>query len=336
MTRKITIFEELVVKRSLPVNFKESDLYLFEHELKKLIPRSFIKILKNPIIINQSILDFKYFTIHPKETFWASHNFKKIFKDTVKNIIYSKKKIHQISNGIWILDTKSENYGHWIIDAMCRLMLVPKNFAKYPVLIPQRFEIDWLIEFLNYLGRNYIVLKEDNKYKVSKLILTSQAHPTGNFNPTVVKELRNSFLNKLEIKTDEKEKRVWAYREHLRRPVGNFDEIEKILHKYNFEIVKTEQLNLQEKINLLSNTKVLASTHSSGLVNMIFMKEGSKVFEIRDYKDSHKNALFSLASALELPYFYSERNGSSDVGNDSIDPISFEKALIECLANESD
>lgn len=331
MVKKITIYEKFFVERSLPENFKESDFYLFKHELKRLIPKSFIKILNKPIIINQTILDFKNFSIHPKETFYVDHSFKKISKDTIKNILNSKKKTNYLSNGIWILDTKSENFGHWIIDAMCRLMLVPKQFYSYPILIPKRFEIDWLIEFLDYLDKDYIILNKDEKYIIEKLILTSQAHPSGNFNPEIIQKLRSELLSKLNEDNKEKEKRVWAYREHISRGVGNFEEIEKILYKHNFVLIKTEQLNLQEKIELFKSTKVLAGTHSSGLVNMIFMNKGSKLFEVRDYKDSHKNALFALASALDLSYFYTERRESLIDGDGSINPSKFEEALIKCL-----
>ena len=139
------------------------------------------------------------------------------------------------------------------------------------------------------------------------------------------------FLDKLNSDIEEKKNRVWAYREHISRQVGNFNAIEIILNKYNFQLVKTEQLNLIEKINLFRNTEVLAGTHSSGLVNMIFMRKGSKLFEVRDYQDSHKNALFSLASALGIKYFYTERSESLIEGDGNIDPIKFEESLLECL-----
>ena len=61
------------------------------------------------------------------------------------------------------------------------------------------------------------------------------------------------------------------------------------------------------------------------------MNKGAKLFEVRDYQDSHKNALFSLASALGIDYFYTERSESLIEGNGNIDPVIFEESLIECL-----
>ena len=61
---------------------------------------------------------------------------------------------------------------------------------------------------------------------------------------------------------------------------------------------------------------------------MIFMRKGSKLFEVRDYQDSHKNALFS--SALGIKYFYLKRRTLIE-GDGNIDPIKFEESLLECL-----
>tara|TARA_B100000902_G_scaffold171714_1_gene165971 strand:+ start:3687 stop:4682 length:996 start_codon:yes stop_codon:yes gene_type:complete len=331
MSNKLIIFEQLEVDRKKPINFKEEDAHLFQHELKKIIPESYLLELTQPVIINNSIFDLKNFNFYFKHTFYRSHSISKIAKDTLKNIINAKKGIKNLDKGVWIVNSKSRNFGHFIIDAMCRLMLIPDSYNNYPVLLPSSFNINWIIEIFDYLGIKYFLLENNKKYRVNELILTSDAHPSGNFNPDIVNNLRNIFLDKIEKNTDKKENRIWAYREHISRAVGNFEQIEKILNKYNFQLVKTEQLNLVEKINLFKNTEVLAGTHSSGLVNMIFMSKGSKLFEVRDYKDSHKNALFSLASALGIDYFYTERSESLIDGDGNIDPIRFEHSLIECL-----
>ena len=36
MSNKVIIFEAIEVNRKEPINFKEEDVYLFQHELKKL------------------------------------------------------------------------------------------------------------------------------------------------------------------------------------------------------------------------------------------------------------------------------------------------------------
>jgi capsular polysaccharide biosynthesis protein len=52
------------------------------------------------------------------------------------------------------------------------------------------------------------------------------------------------------------------------------------------------------------NCKVLGGVHGAGLTNMMFMSKGSKILEIRGKGDSSNNCFFSLASDLEMKYYY--------------------------------
>ena len=315
-TRKKTnltriIFEDKIVKRNQPKNIEKTDHKLFAHELSKKIPTSFIKIVKNPILINTSIFDYKKLRLYTKETFYENHTLSKKVKDTLKNLSRSDSELVRLKNGVWIFDAKSENFGHWMIDSLCRYSLVPKDFSSFKILIPDRFNISWIIEMLDYLELPYIVLEPNKRYKVEKLVLTSRAHPSGNYNETIVNDLRKIFLNKGGSSNLPK-KRVWVYREHLRRRALNFDKILPILEKYNFEIVNMEDLTIKEKINLLSQTDIISGTHGSGLINIFFMNKKTKIFEVRDYEDKLKNSVFSLASAFDIDYYYMQRDKPKD------------------------
>ena len=335
------IYEEQNVKRNKPKNLEINDMYMFSHEIEKKIPKSFVKLLRNPIIINNSIFDYKNFRLYTKETFYENHTYSKKIKDTIKNLLRSDSEIERIKNGVWIFDTKSENFGHWMIDSLCRYLLVPKDFSSFKLLVPQNFNISWLIEMLDFLKLPYVLLDENKRYKVDKLILTSRAHPSGNYNVTIVNELRDKFLFEMNDKKIKRTRRIWTYREHLRRKALNFEEIVPILKKYNFEIVKMEDLSLIEKIQLLFETEIISGTHGSGLINLFFMQKGSKIFEVRDYKDNLKNSVFSLASAFDIDYYYMEREKPlsidrnvptlSQIDGGSIDPVKFEEKLLMCI-----
>ena len=64
--------------------------------------------------------------------------------------------------------------------------MIPDKYSNYPVLLPSNFNISWIIEILDYLEIKYIFLELNQKYKVKDLILTSDAHPSGNYNPDIV------------------------------------------------------------------------------------------------------------------------------------------------------
>tara|TARA_X000001036_G_C20684214_1_gene806994 strand:- start:2362 stop:3831 length:1470 start_codon:yes stop_codon:yes gene_type:complete len=330
LSNKKIIYERQTVIRKKPINLELKDSHLFQHEYKKDIPPSYIYNIKNPLIINNSIFNLKKIRIYTKETFYENHTYSKKIKDTFKNLIQSKTGIKNLPNGIWILDTKSENFGHWMIDAICRYQLVHRNFKSYPILLPERFDIDWITEMLDHLGYSYIVLSKNVKYRVKNLVLTSRAHPSGNYNPLIVNELRDLFLRDHYKSENNDSTRIWADREQFRRKVHNFNEIEHILKKHNFKIIQTEKLSLVEKINIFSRSEIISGTHGSGLINLFFMNKNSKIFEVRDLNDTLKNAVFSLASALEVNYFYMEREESHSDGG-SINPVEFEEKLINCI-----
>ncbi len=322
MSKKKIIYSDITVNRETPENLIDSDNYLFSHEYKKIIPASYIRILRNPTVINETILYLKKLRIFSKETFYESHTLKKKVKDTIKNYIYSDNKTHQLDEGIWIVDSKSENFGHWMIDALCRYYLVPKEYRHYSVLLPERFKIDWIVEMLEYLNIPFKFLEKNKKYKINELVLTSKAHPSGNYNPEIVNEIRELFLKEKINNEIKSTRRVWASRENIGRNPKNLNEIENILKNYTFEILPTEKFSLKEKIEIFSNAELISGTHGSGLINLFFMKEGSRIFEVRDLNDPHKNSVFSLASALGIDYYYMEREKSLLEGG-GIDPVIF-------------
>lgn len=328
---KLIIYDNLEVTRDIPKNFLEKDLKLFEHEYLRKIEYSYIKIIKKPLIVNHSIFDIKSFKLHLNETYFEDHSKYHCLKTSLQNTIRAEGKKEYLPEGLWIVDSKSENFGHWLIDALCRLLLVPKKYDNYPVLLPKSFDISWLKETLDFFDRKYVFLDNYKKYQIGNLILTSKAHPTGNYNPFIVQKFRELHQNYKKYSSEKlNTRRIWASREHISRTVSNFDQIKKILEKYNFEIIPTEILSLSEKIKLFSETEVLAGTHGSGLINMLYMPEGTKMFEVRDLNDDLKNSVYSLASALNIHYFYTERSQSLSSGG-KIDKDLFEIKLSKCI-----
>ena len=59
---KLIIYDNLEVTEIF-LNFLEKDLKLFEHEYLRKIDYSYIKIIKNPLIINHSVFDINSFKL---------------------------------------------------------------------------------------------------------------------------------------------------------------------------------------------------------------------------------------------------------------------------------
>jgi capsular polysaccharide biosynthesis protein len=54
----------------------------------------------------------------------------------------------------------------------------------------------------------------------------------------------------------------------------------------------------------MSETSLLVCLHGAALTNMLFLPKSAKVLELRNVGDSITQCYFNLASALDLPYFY--------------------------------
>ena len=325
---KTTIFEKYTSYRVKPKNLKLEDEKLFEHEFVKTIDKSFYFYLTNSSIINLEIYKFKPYT---KFTKFGSEKKIRILKDFIKNKLNYKETIF-LENGLWIFDNKAHVYGHFLMDTLMRFTSLDEKIKKnIPILIPHQFNLEWILEIFNFFDAPYIVLKQNVRYKIRSLLVTSLIAEPGNFNHEALKIMKKQFMmrflnsiNDEKIKTYEK---IWIDRKFARRPVKNFSEIEKVLKKYDYHIVNLEALSLIKKISLISNSKVLAGTHGSGHSNMIFMNENSIIIDIRDPNDYIKNAFFSLASDLNLNYFYMERESSD--GEIIVDPIKLDNLLSE-------
>ena len=54
----------------------------------------------------------------------------------------------------------------------------------------------------------------------------------------------------------------------------------------------------------MSRARYVVSNHGAGLTNMLFMKDGARVLELRHVSDYVNNCYFILASALQFDYLY--------------------------------
>ncbi len=324
--KKNIIYKSFSSQRKKPKNIEPHDEELFAHEYYKEFEEIYYIEYKDVTIVNQSVYSLKRLKFFTEYTYFYKPKYLRLLKDIFKNLIYSNSSKDLLDEGIWITDNKSSVYFHWLCDALPRYSSLPKEYKHLPVLIPKVYDIDWIKEFLVHLGINFIIFDSNKKIRVKKIIIPSYTAPSGNFHNTSIHELRNSLfeMSSTKTKTQDNYERVWICMSKHRRPVRNIDEIRPILKKYNFKEVIFESLSLVEKLNLMKNVNILAGAHSSGLTNMLFMEKGSKVVDIRDPKDNIKNAFFSLASELDLDYYYMERE---DNNYTVIDPKKLEYLL---------
>jgi len=304
--------KKIISKRNPPINISEKDTNLFKHEYKKLIPPSRVKKKYNVYISNFQLKKFKHFRYLIKQ--WRMNpvtnkekmNF--LLRDFY-SFFTSKKKseIIVISKSSWVIDSRSHQYFHWFTDAMQRIQTLGSLHEEYPILLTSNFNgVEYIKKSLNLLNINFIELEENKEYLIEQLIMAERVSPAGNYNKDIVRSISNKFKKTITSnKNNINYEKIWISRQSaLKRKVLNFDEIEPILLENKFMVLEYEKLDLEMQINISNRCKVLGGVHGAGLTNMMFMDKHSSVLEIRAENDNKNNCFFTLASDLDLNYYY--------------------------------
>jgi len=186
-------------------------------------------------------------------------------------------------------------------------LLLPKKLEKY----------DFTQITGKKLNQELYFYEENQVYKIKKLILPSHIADSGNYDKELMKEIRRLFTNVVgeNINNGKKHnpnKKIYISRQKSRyRKINNENQVQELLKKYNYEIHYFEDYSFQKQIELMQQTSSLIGLHGAGLTNMLFMNPNTKILEIRNQEDKHNNCYFSLASDLEIDYYYLLSKGDS-------------------------
>lgn len=320
--------------RKKPKNLCVDNEDLFSSEYKKSIKEPGYVLKKNIYVQNLQLRKYVWLKYYSK--YWRINQYS--FIENVKNLTFgisnyflnkNIKYLH-IENASWILNHRSNQYFHWMTDALQRLEVIKHKSELYPIII-----FDYLLDFefiwstLDKLQVNYIVLSKDKFYKIDNLLIAEPVADSGNFHPEILNTIRKNL--RLKSINSKVEKKIWISRQSAsKRKIVNFDEIKKILINNSFEIIEFENLKFLDQIKILSNCVVLGGLHGAGLLNMLFIKNQSKIIEIRGKEDRVNNCFFSMSSDLNHDYYYflaDNDNQNYYSGNYYINPSKFDNFL---------
>ncbi|MES2515829.1 MAG: glycosyltransferase family 61 protein [Bacteroidota bacterium] len=300
------LFPESVSKRKAPVNIIADDLKLFSHEYEKKIHATTFTELKNAYVLNNTI--FKLSTLKLYNQYSLVHPLRK--KDIIKNLLRLSRKQQYVDSAIWITDEYADGYFHWLTDCLTRL-IAAKPFVKSEVILLPVHLKKWAFieQSLAYFKLKPLFFDTAFPVKVNRLLLPSHTAPAGNYNTSIINLLREQFVGSHSIKPS---RNIYISRQKaLKRKISNEQQVISLLKTYHFEIHYFENYDFSEQVNLMKDTKCLISLHGAGLTNMLFMREGTCVMELRNEEDAHNNCYFSLASDLAINYYYQLNKGDS-------------------------
>ncbi len=295
------LFSSHKINYKVPDNFNDSDRGLFyEINFVNTIPSVEMITLKNAFVSNKFVFKglnlFYQFTSHNKVSVG------KYLKSLIKKNTTSKQKINEAILGIQDWD---HNYFHWMTETLPGIIAM-YQLKKSPVLLNSNsVKVKHIINSLSLLHIPYIVHDIfNNTAQVSKLHLIN-VPKVAIYNEFLFKNMRELFFKKIEISNIKPpHRKLYISRQKARRrKILNESALIKLLKEFEFDFIYLEDYSLEEQIKILSETKVVVSSHGAGLTNIMFMNEGSTVIELKA-KNNDYWCFFSLARLSKLHYNY--------------------------------
>ncbi len=310
MNNQEIIFRESISNRQLPKNLNQTDLGLFDHELKKAIPATLLLQFDDITVNPDGVLIHKHRIIpesFPHPLFaksWAG--IRVGLKLFIKNFIKYWDYKNFDREVYWITDIQSQGYFHWITDTLSRLYAIKDKIGNATLMLPGDYcNFEYIVSSLKpFLIQDVRYIQ--SKFRCKNLKMPTHTAPTGNYNEEIIRGLRSLYTNYYQGSNNEalSEKIYISRGKAQKRKIINENELIDLIEQYGFKTVHFEDYSFEEQVKIAMGTRYLISNHGGGLSNILFMRSGSKMMELRKAADNHNNCFFSLASCLNIDYFY--------------------------------
>ena len=198
----------------------------------------------------------------------ASHVHKPDFFETY----FRKKKVVRLDRIVSLRDTGEENYFHFFNDVLAKLFYLIDHGIKledYVIVISDRlYRKEYWQFFLKtpFLSTLQWHIQKNEWIHFEKAIFCKPYTHTKKYFDRAIDLVKINVGNP-------SDRRVFLNRApHSLRFIENFEEIEPLLKRFQFEVVDASVLNMKEQIDLFSQCRYLIAIHGAGITNIIFRR----------------------------------------------------------------
>ena len=195
------------------------------------------------------------------------------------------KKINKIRGNVAVITTCGfNNFHHWHYDCLPRLHLLKQvvSFDKIDYFVIHHNELSFQLQSIKAFGisnEKIIKIKSDECLEADLLWVPSLPSPLGTVSKWVVSFLRRFYL--CDENTFVAGKRLFISRKYVSsRQILNNNEFVMTLKKYNFREIFPEDYEVTTFASMIASSDFIISVHGSGLANLCFISEGTKVVDI--------------------------------------------------------
>ena len=175
-----------------------------------------------------------------------------------------------------VINLTSNAFGHWLVHDLGAIIYLIEKFPNSPILVYKNAP-RFVFELLQKLDREVILC--EGPVQVNSVLMVAKQNDGGWMHPKDL-QILEKFSKQFKPLVQDSNERIYASRRLLKRSPKNEKDVENLFKNFNFKILRLEEVNFIEEINMLKSTKVLAGIHGSWQFNCIWMNKGTEILDI--------------------------------------------------------
>ncbi|WP_378410517.1 glycosyltransferase family 61 protein [Rhodocytophaga aerolata] len=260
---------------------------------------------KNVLLTSEGII-FKNLTLIKESLLMPEHGTTFNLRYIISVVLRRKKVVLQDGNYLFVFNVWYQGYFHWLTECLPKLYLIKDFLHQYTLLLPDNISSFHRSSLKAFQFKEILYFSTNEYLAIPNLDIITQLAETGSYNIQLIKHMRSYFNDYFSFTETSilAEKIYISRRKASRRKIINEEHVEKLLSDAGFYSIIMEDFSFEEQIAIMRQCKYLISMHGAGLTNMLFMPTNTCVLEFRPEGDESNLCYFSLASALNIFYFY--------------------------------
>lgn len=203
-----------------------------------------------------------------------------------------------LSKAIIITSIWSENYYHWFMEVLPRILLYEILEIPSIMIVVNRLNGQFQKSSLKYFDQKikFIETSKNNYIQIDEAFIPFS---------TTIEVWKLNFLRQRfqKLMVESESKRIYISRCLTNtRSVLNEKKLLNFLGKYKFEKVILENMNFEDQVKMFYNAKIIIAPHGAGLTNLIFSQKHTKVIELFT-KKRIVNVYKTISDLLSLEYY---------------------------------
>lgn len=266
------------------------------------------------VFVNAEAMIFRHGRIYPES--FALPQYAEEFR---RPLVYGRflVKNHVLRRGsfrlpsvLWVVDNRSDNYFHWLVESLTRLLRAESCFPnEHVLLLPHRYRDLAFVAFtvkafpqverIEWIGRR-------TKARIRHLAYVPRLPRQPPMRLPEAEEIRQvrERVARLVGEGQRGPERIYFSRADVpshRRAIRNESEVERLLSAHGFDIVRNDPARPWRQIQRSRDARIMIGQHGAALTNVMFLPPGAELIELR-HPGPHWDIYQRLANMFGVRY----------------------------------